>query len=134
MADLRLSELSSRLNEAVARAESIVFDSCRPGASDVVFDGIGARWSVRSRSATRDALLERLAAEHRATEVVCLVSSDAGRPRHVRPGGAEALRRRAFLDDLEPASHEEPSSSRVGDRVDDETRARARAPAAGNED
>jgi predicted RNA-binding protein with PIN domain len=70
-----------------------------------------------------DALLERLAAEHRRSDTVCLVSSDAA----VRgTSGQEVQKRssRTFLADLDEPAHQESRPSRLGDRVDDETRKR----------
>ena len=67
-------------------------------------------------------LLERLAAEHRLTERVCLVSSDAT----LRGTAGHEVEQRSsagFLADFERPQHEERASSRVGDRVDEETRA-----------
>ena len=74
----------------------------------------------------RDALrenAERLAAEHRATETVCLVSSDFA----VRgTSGQEVQKRtsRTFLADLESPQQTESGPSRLADRVDEETRKR----------
>jgi predicted RNA-binding protein with PIN domain len=93
----------------------------------VVFDGVGddetygpldVRYAPHA-----DTLLERLAAEHRHAEQVCLVSSDAA----VR--GASGLdvakvSSRTFLGDLEPAEHSEGRRSPLGERLDAETRAR----------
>jgi predicted RNA-binding protein with PIN domain len=92
----------------------------------VVFDGGGedrtvGRLEVRHASHA-DALLERLAAEHRLTERVCLVSSDAT----LRGTAGREVEQRSssrFLADVEAPSHSRGSSSRLGDRVDDETRA-----------
>jgi len=93
----------------------------------LVFDGEGTnerhgplevRWAKDA-----DTLLERLAAEHRTTEVVCLVSSDAA----IRgTSGQEVQKRssRTFLDDLERPKHEDPGRSQLRDRVDEETRKR----------
>jgi predicted RNA-binding protein with PIN domain len=70
-----------------------------------------------------DTLLERLAAEHRGSEEVCLVSSDAA----IRGTSGQEVRKlssRTFLGDLEPAGHAEDDASRVRDRVDDATRAK----------
>jgi predicted RNA-binding protein with PIN domain len=94
----------------------------------VVFDGSGPEerygpLEVRY-AAHADTLLERLAAEHRATERVCLVSSDVA----VRgTSGQEVMKvsSRTFVGDLERPQHSErerPSS--LGDRVDAETRER----------
>jgi predicted RNA-binding protein with PIN domain len=92
----------------------------------VVFDGEGAdrtigRLEIRF-APHADALLERLAAEHRRSETVCLVSSDAA----VRGTSGQEVRKRTspgFLRDLEPVRHVEQTASRLGDRVDPETRA-----------
>jgi predicted RNA-binding protein with PIN domain len=70
-----------------------------------------------------DAVLERLAAEHRNTEEVCLVSSDFA----VRgTSGQEVQKRtsRSFLGDLQSTRHSESHGSRLGDALDAETRAR----------
>lgn len=93
----------------------------------VVFDGVGEERThgpLEVRYAPHaDALLERLAAEHRARETVCLVSSDAA----IRgTSGQEVQKRssRTFLNDLEEPTHGETSRYRLGDRVDEETRKR----------
>jgi predicted RNA-binding protein with PIN domain len=93
----------------------------------VVFDGSGDDHTfgpLEVRFAPdADTVLERLAAEHRGSETVCLVSSDSA----VRgTSGQEVQKRssRTFLGDLEPPEHGETSRYRVGDRVDDETRKR----------
>jgi predicted RNA-binding protein with PIN domain len=93
----------------------------------VVFDGVGEERShgpLQVRYAEHaDALLERLAAEHRGGEVVCLVSSDTA----IRgTSGQEVQKRssRTFLADLEEPRHEEAGPSQLRDRVDEETRNR----------
>lgn len=93
----------------------------------VVFDGAGEELQLgplQVRFAPHaDTLLERLAAEHRGSEEVCLVSSDAA----VRGTSGQEVRKlssRTFLGDLEPARHAEDDASRVRDRVDAETRAK----------
>jgi predicted RNA-binding protein with PIN domain len=93
----------------------------------VVFDGVGEERThgpLEVRYAEHaDALLERLAAEHRATETVCLVSSDTA----IRgTSGQEVQKRssRTFLQDLEAPTHEDPGRSQLRDRVDEETRKR----------
>jgi predicted RNA-binding protein with PIN domain len=93
----------------------------------VVFDGVGeerVHGPLEVRYAEHaDALLERLAAEHRATETVCLVSSDTA----IRgTSGQEVQKRssRTFLQDLEAPTHEDPGRSQLRDRVDEETRKR----------
>jgi predicted RNA-binding protein with PIN domain len=95
----------------------------------VVFDGAGADerfGSLEVRFAPHaDALLERLAAENRQTQRVCLVSSDAA----VRGTSGQEVAKissREFASTLAAVdlsdSREQPS--RVGDRLDEETRAR----------
>ena len=93
----------------------------------VVFDGVGeerAHGPLEVRYAPHaDALLERLAAENRTTETVCLVSSDSA----VRgTSGQEVQKRssRTFLADLESPQQTESGPSRLADRVDEETRRR----------
>ena len=93
----------------------------------VVFDGVGADDSygaLEVRFAPHaDALLERLAAEHRERERVCLVSSDAA----VRGTSGQEVAKissREFASTLESVEHREDRPSRVGDRVDPETRDR----------
>ena len=93
----------------------------------VVFDGVGEERThgpLEVRYAPHaDALLERLAAENRGTEKVCLVSSDAA----IRGTSGQEVQKRTsktFLSDLEEPSHGETSRYRIGDRVDEETRKR----------
>jgi predicted RNA-binding protein with PIN domain len=95
----------------------------------VVFDGGGEERTVGPLSvrfaAHADDLLERLAAEHRLTEQVCLVSSDAA---ILGVSGQEVrkLSSRLFLSELAPEGHREQeqrgSGSRVRDRLDPGTR------------
>lgn len=93
----------------------------------VVFDGVGAEerhGSLEVRfTANADAMLERLAAEHRDRERVCLVSSDVA----VRGTSGQKVAKissREFASTLEAVEHREDKPSRVADRVDEETRAR----------
>jgi predicted RNA-binding protein with PIN domain len=93
----------------------------------VVFDGHGEEKTygpLEVRYAEHaDALLERLAAEHRTVETVCLVSSDSA----VRGTSGQEVQKRSsknFFADLDPPGYGEVSRYRVGDRVDDETRER----------
>ena len=93
----------------------------------VVFDGVGedkAYGPLAVRYAEHaDALLERLAAENRVSETVCLVSSDSA----VRgTSGQEVQKRssRTFLQDLDEPGHFEAKRSQLRDRVDEETRKR----------
>lgn len=93
----------------------------------VVFDGAGDEQTLgplQIRFAPHaDSVLERLAAERRSNEVVCLVSSDAA----VRRTSGQEVRKlssRAFLSSIEAPGHVEPAASRVRDRLDDSTRER----------
>lgn len=103
------------------------FVAMRGARGVVVFDGVGTDaelgpLSVRFASHA-DTLLERLAAEHRNREHVCLISSDEA----VRGTSGQEVRKltsRTFVRDLEKIEHREPATFRVGERLDDETRAR----------
>ncbi len=93
----------------------------------VVFDGVGAdseRGPLSVRYAAHaDTLLERLAAEHRGRESVCLVSSDSA----IRGAAGQEVRKlssRTFLVDLEPVGHVDDPRLALGDRLDEETRTR----------
>jgi predicted RNA-binding protein with PIN domain len=94
----------------------VVFDGSGP---DEHYGPLDVRYAPHA-----DTLLERLAAEHRSIERVCLISSDAA----VRgTSGQEVMKvsSRTFVGDLERPRHSErerPSS--LGDRVDAETRER----------
>jgi predicted RNA-binding protein with PIN domain len=97
----------------------------------VVFDGAGVEREVGTLSvrwaAHADDLLERLAAENRGTEQVCIVSSDDA-VRRVSGQEVRKLSSRLFLAELEPAQHRETeqrgAGARLGDRLDPETRER----------
>jgi predicted RNA-binding protein with PIN domain len=103
------------------------FVAMRGARGIVVFDGAGTDESfgpleVRF-AAHADALLERLAAEHRERERVCLVSSDAA----VRGTSGQKVAKissREFASTLAAVEHSEEKPSRVRDRIDEETRAR----------
>ena len=93
----------------------------------VVFDGVGedvTRGPLEVRFAPHaDTVIERLAAEHRGRESVCLVSSD----RAVRGTSGQQVRSlssRTFLRDLGAATHQERAPGHLADRLDEETRAR----------
>ena len=97
----------------------------------VVFDGAEEERQVGQLSvryaAHADDLLERLAAQHRGAELVCIVSSDDA-VRRVSGQEVRKLTSRLFLADLQPAGHREReqrgSGSRVGERLDPEVRER----------
>ena len=103
------------------------FVAVRGARGVVVFDGVGTERQVGPLAvcfaAHADAVLERLAAENRDREQVLLVTSDAA----VRGTSGQEVRHRAsrsFLAELGTVAHTEASSSRLGDRLDDETRER----------
>ena len=115
------------VRELVDRLASFV--ALRGARGVVVFDGAGPderRGPLEVRyAAPADALLERLAAEHRAGERVCLVSSDAA-VRGTAGQEVAKLSSQTFVADLggELTQHRDRSTARLGDRLDDETRAR----------
>jgi predicted RNA-binding protein with PIN domain len=95
----------------------------------LVLDGTGSdetrgplevRWAEHA-----DALLERLAAEHRARERVCVVSSDAA-VRGTAGREVQTLRSETFLRDMTATERvvEQEQPAKLADRLDDETRAR----------
>ena len=103
------------------------FVAVRGARGVVVFDGVGEDRDVGSLSVRfaphADSMLERLAAETRTREAVLLVTSDAA----VRGTSGQEVRKRssaAFLAELTAVSHREDAPSRLGDRVDPDTRAR----------
>jgi len=95
----------------------------------VVFDGVGEERDIGQLqvryTAHADDLLERLAAEHRSAELVCVVSTDHA----VRRTAGQEVRKlasRTFLSGLEGTRHVERdqrgAGGRVGDRLDPATR------------
>jgi predicted RNA-binding protein with PIN domain len=103
------------------------FVAMRGARGVVVFDGAGAdaqlgplavRWAPHA-----DALLERLAADHRGREVVCLVSSDVA---ILGTSGQEVrkITSALFAAGLTSPRHDEERPRRVADSLDAETRAR----------
>jgi predicted RNA-binding protein with PIN domain len=121
---LHASGLDDR-NELIDDLASFV--ALRGARGVVVFDGAGkdgkfGPLEVRY-AANADAVLERLAAEHRRNERVCLVSSDAA----VRGTSGQEVAKissREFAATLAAVEHSEEKPSRVRDRIDEETRAR----------
>jgi predicted RNA-binding protein with PIN domain len=103
------------------------FVAVRGGRGVVVFDGGGEDRDVGTLSVRfaphADSMLERLAAESRTREAVLLVTSDAA----VRGTSGQEVRKRSsasFLAELSAVSHREDAPSRLGDRIDPDTRAR----------
>jgi predicted RNA-binding protein with PIN domain len=91
----------------------------------VVFDGHGqdvTRGPLEVRYAPdADTVLERLAAEHRERESVCLVSSDL----MIRETSGREVRKlssKTFLRDLSDSPHQERPPGQLADRLDEETR------------
>jgi predicted RNA-binding protein with PIN domain len=107
------------------------FVAARGARGVVVFDGGGDEREIGPLSvryaAHADDLLERLAAEHRSAETVCLVSSDAA-IRGVSGQEVRKLSSRLFLAELEPEQHRDHehrgSGAQLRDRLDPETRER----------
>ena len=108
------------------RDELASFVALKGARGVLVFDGTGADESYGplevKYAAHADTLLERLAAENRATEVVCLVSSDVA----VRgTSGQEVQKRssRTFLGDMEGVVHSEERRKDLGERLAPDARA-----------
>ncbi len=103
------------------------FVATRGARGVVVFDGVGEERDLGPLlvryAADADTLLERLAAENRARETVCLVSSDAA-VQGTSGQEVRTLSSSGFLATLRPVRHTEEDPSRLRDRVDAETRAK----------
>ena len=107
------------------RDELASFVALKGARGYLVFDGSGADETygpLEVRYAKHaDALLERLAAEYRGSEVVCLVSSDAA----VRGTSGQEVQKRSsatFLGDMESVSHKEEPPHHLRDTLDRATR------------
>jgi len=91
----------------------------------LVFDGVGTdetHGPLEVRFAEHaDTVLERLAAEHRGSEQVVLVSSDAA-VRGTSGHEVQKLSSQTFLGDLEETTHREERPRQLRDRLDPETR------------
>ncbi len=103
------------------------FVALRGARGVVVFDGVGPDGhygALEIRFAKNaDSMLERLAAEYRHGERVCLVSSDVA----VRGTSGQEVAKissREFASTLGSVEHSEGRPSRLGDRIDEETRER----------
>ena len=92
----------------------------------LVFDGVGEDRTLGALEVryapNADTLLERLAADHRRGEEVCLVSSDLT-IRGAAGAGVAKISSQTFVGDLEPARHADERPSQLRDRLDDATRA-----------
>ena len=107
------------------RDELASFVALKGARGYLVFDGAGADETygpLEVRYAKNaDTMLERLAAENRDTEVVCLVSSDVA----VRGTSGQEVQKRSsatFLGDMEAVSHTEERPHHLRDNLDVETR------------
>ena len=111
--------------ELIDRLASFVGTSGARGI--LVFDGTGPDERIgllEIRFAEHaDALLERLAAEHRSRDEVCIVSSDSV-IRGVSGQEVRTVSSQRFLSDADKVVHSEGGHLRLGDRVDDKTRER----------
>ena len=101
--------------------------SMRGARGVLVFDGHGpderhgpleVRWAPDA-----DAAIERLAAEHRASEQVAVVSSDEA-VRGTSGSSVRKLSSRVFLSELVPPAHVDRSRGDLRDKLDPETLAR----------
>lgn len=90
----------------------------------LVFDGHGSEGvygPLEVRYAEHaDAVIERLAAEHRRTEQVCVVSSDAA-VRGTAGVEVKLLSSQTFLAELVPPAHEGAARGDLRDRLDPAT-------------
>jgi predicted RNA-binding protein with PIN domain len=107
------------------RDELASFVALKGARGVLVFDGSGADESYGPLQVLyakdADSVLERLAAEHRGKEVVCLVSSDIA----VRGTSGQEVQKRSsatFLGDMEAVSHSEERPHHLRDTLDPETR------------
>jgi len=103
------------------------FVALRGARGVVVFDGVGearAHGPLEVRFAPHaDAVLERLAADFRGRERVCLVSSDFA----VRGTSGQEVTKvtsATFVKELEPAGRREERPHRLAERLDGATRDR----------
>ncbi len=113
-----IRELRDRLASFVATKGArgvLVFDGAGP---DEQYGPLAVRYAQHA-----DELLERLAAEHRDQERVCLVSSDAA-VRGTSGQQVTKLSSRTFVGDLEQHRPADAPRSSLYDRLDAETLAR----------
>jgi predicted RNA-binding protein with PIN domain len=103
------------------------FVAVRGARGIVIFDGVGRDETLGPLEVryaeNADALLERLATEHRGRERVCLVSSDLA-VRGTAGQEVALLSSRTFVRDLEAPEHTESRPAQLGDRLDPEVRER----------
>ena len=111
-------ELTDKLASFVAEKGArgvLVFDG---SGEDLQYGPLEVRFAEHA-----DTLLERLAAEHRATEQVCLVSSDSS-VRSTTGHEVTKLSSATFARDFELEVHTEQAAMRVEDKLDPKTRER----------
>jgi len=116
--------------ELVDRLASYV--ALRGARGVVVFDGHGeeARYGPLEVqfASPADHLVERLAAEHRGADLVCLVSSDQAvrgtSGQEVRHLSSQSFARELARGPAPEPRREPPARSQIADALDDETRAR----------
>jgi predicted RNA-binding protein with PIN domain len=111
--------------ELIDRLASFVGTSGARGI--LVFDGAGPTERIGPLeirfAENADTLLERLAAEYRGREEVCIVSSDSV-IRGVSGMKVETRSSQRFLSETDKAAHSEDRPLRLGDRLDPKTRER----------
>ncbi len=102
------------------------FVALRGARGVLVFDGRGEDQTFGSLAvrfaAHADTLIERLARENRASERVCVVSSDAT-IRETAGRQVQTLTSQNFLGGLGAVVHDERKRSELGDRIDPAARA-----------
>jgi predicted RNA-binding protein with PIN domain len=103
------------------------FVAVRGARGIVVFDGLGTDATLGPLEVryapNADSVIERLAAEHRDRERVCLVSSDIA-VRGTSGQQVAKLSSATFVRDLEAPAHNEDAPRGLGGRLDDATRER----------
>ena len=111
-------ELTDKLASFVAEKGArgvLVFDGT---GEDLHYGPLEVRFAEHA-----DTLLERLAAEHRGTEQVCLVSSDSS-IRSTSGHEVTKLSSATFARDFSLEGHKDQKPMRVEDKLDAETRER----------
>ena len=118
---------ASRLSDARELVDTLAsYVATRGARGVVVFDGIGEeldRGPLSVRYAPdADALLERLAAEHRGRERVVLVSSDSA---VLETAGREvaSVSSQAFFRELQPIERRDRPPGGLADKLDPDVRA-----------
>ena len=121
-------ELTDKLASFVAERGArgvLVFDG---SGEDMTYGPLEVRFAEDA-----DTVLERLAAEHRDTERVCLVSSDSA-VRGTSGQEVAKLSSGTFVRDFALGAHDESRPMRLEDKLDAQTRARLERLRRGEED